>query len=101
MLALPLIGWAMLSAADYPIPLAGSVMLPAILPQNAFISAWLHQLHTVLAYALFGVILAHVGAGLMHALIRRDGVLASMALRWTGLIADRRNSEGDAKSGVR
>jgi cytochrome b561 len=32
--ALPLIGWAMLSAAAYPVVLFGSVHLPAILPQS-------------------------------------------------------------------
>ena len=32
-----------------------------------------------LAYGLFAVILAHLAAALLHALIRRDGVFASMA----------------------
>jgi cytochrome b561 len=32
----------------------------------------------VLAYAFFGLILAHLGAALMHGLIRRDGVFSSM-----------------------
>jgi cytochrome b561 len=79
MLALPLVGWAMLSAARYPIVLAGPLVLPPILPQNAMLYAALRQLHTVLAYGLFGVILAHLGAALMHAQIRQDGVFASMA----------------------
>jgi cytochrome b561 len=79
MLALPLVGWAMLSAARYPVVLAGPVVLPPILPQSPILYAALRQLHTVLAYGLFGVILAHLGAALMHGLIRRDGVLASMA----------------------
>jgi cytochrome b561 len=78
MLAMPLVGWAMLSAARYPIVLAGPVVLPPILPQDPTLYAILRQLHTVLAYGLFGVILAHLGAALMHGLIRQDGVLASM-----------------------
>jgi cytochrome b561 len=79
MLALPLVGWAMLSAARYPVALVGPLVLPPILPGSPMLYAGLRVLHTVLAYALFGVILAHLGAALMHGLIRRDGVFASMA----------------------
>ena len=79
MLAMPLIGWAMLSAARYPVILAGSVVLPPILPQDPMLYAALRRLHTALAYGLFALILAHLAAALLHALIRRDGVFASMA----------------------
>ena len=79
MLAMPLIGWAMLSAARYPVILAGPVVLPPILPQDPMLYAALRRLHTVLAYGLFAVILAHLAAALLHALIRQDGVFASMA----------------------
>src|SRR5271168_1639056 len=34
MIAMPLIGWGMLSAAPYPVVLFGGVHLPAILPQS-------------------------------------------------------------------
>jgi cytochrome b561 len=81
MLGLPLVGWAMLSAAGYPIELGGAWVLPPILPRDPSLYAWLRSLHTLLAYALFGVILAHLGAALMHGLIRRDGVFSSMAAR--------------------
>jgi cytochrome b561 len=79
MLAMPLVGWAMLSAARYPVALGGAVVLPPILPQSPMLYARLRELHTVLAYALFGLILAHLGAALLHALVRQDGVFASMA----------------------
>jgi cytochrome b561 len=79
MLAMPLIGWAMLSAAGYPIVLYGSLHLPPILPHDAMVYAVLRQAHTVLAYLLFATILAHLAAALMHALIHRDGVFESMA----------------------
>ncbi|WP_232627699.1 cytochrome b [Methylobacterium sp. Leaf118] len=81
MLGLPLLGWAMLSAAGYPIGLAGALVLPPILPRDPSFYAWLRPLHTILAYALFGLILAHLAAALMHGLIRRDGVFSSMTLR--------------------
>lgn len=78
MFALPLVGWAMLSAAGYPIVLAGSWHLPAILPHNVAVYAVLRPLHTVLAFLLFATVLAHLGAALMHALLFRDGVFRSM-----------------------
>lgn len=84
MLAMPLVGWAMLSAARYPVALVGPLVLPPILPQSPALYAGLRGLHTLLAYTLFGLILAHLGAALIHGLIRRDGVFSSMALRLTG-----------------
>jgi len=75
----PLVGWGMLSAARYPIILYGGLHLPSILPHDLALYALLRQLHTYLAYMLFALILAHFGAALFHGLIRRDGVLASMA----------------------
>ena len=77
--AMPLVGWAMLSAARYPIVLWGPLHLPPILPHDAMLYAALRHVHTWLAYLLFATFLAHLGAALMHGLIHRDGVLASMA----------------------
>jgi len=79
MFALPLVGWAMLSAADYPIVLAGSLRLPPILPHDAKLYAVLRNVHSALAYLLFATFLLHFGAALMHALVYRDGVFQSMA----------------------
>ncbi|PXV61543.1 Cytochrome b561 [Dyella jiangningensis] len=78
MLALPLVGWAMLSAGGYPISLGGSVHLPPILAANGETFAWLREAHRYLAYLLFVTVLGHMGAALYHGLIRRDDVLPSM-----------------------
>src|SRR5262249_19519200 len=69
MLALPLIGWGMLSAARYPIVLYGSVHLPFILPHSAPLYATLRTAHTILAYCFFATFMAHVSAILFHTLI--------------------------------
>jgi cytochrome b561 len=79
MFVLPLVGWAMLSAERYPIILYGPIQLPPILPYNVELYASLRSLHAYLAYLLFLTFLAHLGAALYHGLIRRDGVLESMA----------------------
>jgi cytochrome b561 len=79
MAAMPLIGWAMLSAAGYPITLYGPLHLPPIAPHNVELFAVLRALHTWLAFALFATVLLHLAAALFHGLIRLDGVFSSMA----------------------
>jgi cytochrome b561 len=79
MFILPLVGWAMLSAGGYPIVLYGPLHLPSILPHDPMLYAALRRTHTYLAFLLFAVFLAHLGAALLHGLIHRDGVFASMA----------------------
>ena len=79
LLAMPLLGWGMLSAAGYPIVLWGPVRLPAILPADPALYTLLRNAHTWLALTLFALVLLHLGAALFHALIRRDGVFRSMA----------------------
>jgi cytochrome b561 len=79
MIAMPLLGWGMLSAAAYPVVLFGPVRLPRILPQSDSLHTLLWNAHYVLAFVFFATILLHVAAALYHALIRRDGVFEAMA----------------------
>jgi cytochrome b561 len=79
MIGMPLIGWAMLSAASYPVALFGSVHLPPILPLSPSLHTLLWHAHYYLAFAFFALILMHVSAILFHKLIRSDGVFETMA----------------------
>ncbi len=79
MIGMPLIGWAMMSTAAYPIVLYGDIRLPPILPQSDTLHAILWDAHFYLAFAFFVLILGHLAAALFHALIRRDGVFRSMS----------------------
>ena len=79
MIAMPLLGWGMLSAAAYPVVLFGGWHLPAILPQSDSLHTLLWDAHFYLAFAFFALILLHVAAALFHALVRRDGVFETMA----------------------
>ncbi len=82
-----LIGWAMLSAADYPIVLYGNLQLPPIISHDPMLYALLRKAHTYVAYLLFVyvayllfvTVLVHLRAALMPVLIERDGVFDSMA----------------------
>jgi cytochrome b561 len=74
----PLVGWAMLSAARFPIVLFGSVHLFPILPHSVMVYAVLRETHTILAYLFFLAFVAHFGAILFHTLVVRDGLLGRM-----------------------
>ncbi len=80
MIALPLIGYGMLSVADYPVIVFG-VQLPSLLPHSNSLHSMLWNAHRFLALCFFVLIVVHLAASLIHALIRRDGVFEAMAWR--------------------
>lgn len=79
MLAMPLIGWSMLSAGGYPIVMWAGFNLPAIMPHDPALYAALRNAHSLFAYALFATVVAHLSAALFHLWVRRDGVFQAMA----------------------
>ncbi len=79
MVAMPLVGWSMLSAGGYPVVLLGTLYLPQIVPHDDALHAVLRSAHTWLAFLFFATILLHLAAALFHALVREDGVFSSMA----------------------
>ena len=79
MFAMPLVGWAMLSAGGYPVTMFGGLVLPPIASHNASVYSVLRSAHTWLALLLFATVLLHLAAALFHAWVRRDGVFSSMA----------------------
>jgi len=76
----PLVGWAMLSAARYPIILYGPLHLPGIAPHNITLYAVLRISHSILAFLLFVTFTAHMSAVLFHTLVLRDRLIDRMAL---------------------
>jgi len=80
MIVMPLLGLGMLWAAAYPVVLYGGIQIPALLPQSDRGHTLLWTAHVYLGFAFFALVLLHLAAALFHALIRRDGVFASMAL---------------------
>jgi cytochrome b561 len=78
MFVMPLIGWAMLSAGNYPIVMYGPVHLPPILPASPVLYAILRRTHTILAYVLFATFLVHFSLVMFHTLVVRDRLLRRM-----------------------
>jgi cytochrome b561 len=91
MLAMPLLGWAQLSAAGVPIVMFDGINLPPIAPTSPALYAWCHDAHSLLAKLLFAVVLVHLSAALVHAWIYRDAVFASMAKGGKSTSAPRRS----------
>ncbi len=80
LLVQPLVGWAMVSAANSPVTLVGSMRLPGIAPFDVTVFATLRWTHLVLATLLFVTFTAHMLAVLFHKLVLGDGVLQRMSL---------------------
>ena len=80
LLVQPLVGWAMLSAARFPITLLGPLHLPGIAPHDIDIYAVLRQCHSVFAFLLFATFTAHMCAVLFHTLVLRDRLIDRMAV---------------------
>lgn len=79
MIAMPLLGWAMLSAASYPVVLFGSLHLPSIVRVSPELHTLLWRAHFFLAFGFFALILMHLAAALFHKWVRHDGVFEAMA----------------------
>lgn len=94
MILLPLVGWGMLSAGAYPVEMWPGFALPPILPHDPALFAALRHLHTWLALILFGVVLVHIGAALLHGVLLRDAVLPSMT---GGRVGKAANNKADMR----
>ena len=88
LLVQPLSGWAMLSAARFPVTLWGPVRLPGIAPHDIDIYAVLRQCHSIFAFLLFATFTAHMCAVLFHTLVLRDRLIDRMAV-WPSKPASR------------
>lgn len=78
MLALPLTGWLMSSAAGIPVSFFGLFTLPDFLPPDDYLFQRLIGIHKWLGYLLIFFILVHVGAALMHHFVLKDDTVRRM-----------------------
>ena len=76
--ALPLTGWAMSSARNYPVSWFSLVTLPDFVAPSEALFAALQSTHKVLAWSLAAIAVLHVLAALQHHFFRRDDVLRRM-----------------------
>jgi len=81
-IAVPIVGWAMVSASpkDVPTVLFGAIAWPHMpgIPQGEGLEDILKETHEYMAFTILGLLVLHVGAALKHHFVNRDGVLSRM-----------------------
>jgi cytochrome b561 len=78
----PIIGFVATNAWGFPMqgPTAylGLIDIPAVIGEAPALAKVLSQIHTVFAYAIVALLVAHIGGAVYHHAIRRDGTLMRM-----------------------
>lgn len=75
---MPLTGWMMSSARNFPVSWFNLVQLPDLVGPNRALYDTLHTTHAVLAWLLVGVATLHVLAALKHHFVLKDDTLRRM-----------------------
>ena len=78
LLALPVSGWLMSSAAGFPVSFLGLFDLPDLVPPDELLFRTFVLAHRWLAYALIALTALHAGAALGHHFLLRDETLKKM-----------------------
>ncbi len=78
MLALPITGWGMSSAAGHPVMFFGLFTLPDLVAANPATAATFNITHTYLAYFTIGLIVLHALGALKHHFIDKTDILTRM-----------------------
>jgi cytochrome b561 len=78
LLAMPITGWFMSSAAGVSVIWFGVLPLPDPVPRDQALFEALKTTHYVLSRLLIAVLILHVAAVVHHDVLRRDGVFRRM-----------------------
>lgn len=76
--AMPLSGWAMSSAAGYPVSMFGLFNMPMLVGPDKDLAKAMNELHGNMAIALIAILVLHIVAALFHHFVRKDNVLIRM-----------------------
>lgn len=76
--AVPLAGWTMSSAKNFPVSWFGLYQLPDFVAPNESTYETAHTIHEVLAFSLGIIAVLHLLAALKHHFVNRDAVLKRM-----------------------
>ena len=78
LLAMPITGWLMSSAAGVSVFWFGYLPLPDLVPRDQGLFETLRETHHVLARCLIALLVVHVAAVVHHDVVRRHGVFRRM-----------------------
>ena len=78
MVALPVTGWIITSAAGLPASFFGLFVLPTLVAPNEETRILFQEIHRWVGYGLIAIIVLHVSAALKHHFINKDDILRRM-----------------------
>jgi cytochrome b561 len=79
--AMPVTGWMMSSASNYPVSWFGLAQLPDLVEPDPMLKERFETIHETLAILLISLAILHVAAALKHHFVDRNGLLLRM-LPW-------------------
>ena len=77
-IAMPLSGWIMATAAEHPPDLFGFKFILPFIPASKPLAKSANQIHKTMAWTLIAVLSLHIGAALKHYFVNKDNVLQRM-----------------------
>ena len=77
MIAMPILGWIILSADGRPVPFFG-LQLPPLVGESDAIAEWAEEIHETVATAGYFLVGLHAAAALFHHYVMRDNTLRRM-----------------------
>jgi cytochrome b561 len=78
---MPVTGYAALAAAGNAVSFFGLVAIPPLVPQSGRLAQAAIALHLSGQLLIYALLAMHIGAALLHRLVRRDGILERMLPR--------------------
>jgi cytochrome b561 len=78
LIGMPLAGYVNAAAAGHAVNFFGIFSTPPLLPENNRLAQAAIAVHPVGQYLVYLFVLLHIAGGLMHGVVRRDGVLERM-----------------------
>lgn len=76
--AVPVLGFIGTSMCCSPVKLFNTITVPIALPGGMETGKVVLAVHGIAVFAMAGILVAHVGGALMHAIVQRDGVFQRM-----------------------
>lgn len=71
-------GYVRVVAGGFPLEVWDALGVPRLVPESKELAAQAKAIHATARFALFALILAHVGAAIYHAVVLKDGVVSRM-----------------------
>lgn len=78
MLALPVTGWLITSAAGLPVSFFGLFVLPNLISSDPQSLLLYEEIHKWIGYGLIAILFLHIAAALKHHFINKDNILKRM-----------------------